>query len=183
MIIQNVKIRSFCVLKDTISISVSTDDTQNEVIDELKKMQTRHGKYWIESSITKSKGNDKKGLYIDARVKSLSLSGTVSFTLHTAIQRFVIFRLLDIKASEGGTVIKFISHTESLLQQFMEEASRKFDISPEEALRRVTTFPGKRRPDEMVPGKRSIYELSERHKQVAVDKLRKMLKGPQRIVI
>lgn len=183
MIVQNVKIRSFCVLKDMISISVSTDDTRNEVIDELKKMQAGDRKFSIESYISKTNTNEKKGLYIDARVKSLSLSGTISFTLHAPIQRFVVFKLLDIKACEGGTVLKFMSHTESLLQQLTEEAAKKFDISPEEALRRVTTFPGKRKPDEMVPGKRSIFELSERHKQVAVDKLKKMLKGPQGIVI
>jgi len=183
MLLQNVKIKSFCVLKDAISINISIEDNRREVVEELKMMQLKDWRYSIESSSFKDNNKEKTGLYIDARLKSLSLSGTVSFTLHTEVRRFVIFRLLAVKGSAGDTVIKFISPTESLLQQLTEEAAKRFDISPEEALRRVTTYPGRKKPDEMVPGKRSIFELSERHKQVAVDKLQRMLNPPRRISI
>jgi hypothetical protein len=106
------------------------------------------------------------------------LSGVICFTLHTAVQKFVIFKLLAMKDCDGNTVIKFISPTESLLQQLTEKAAKRFNISPEEALIRATTFKSREKLSETVPGKRSIYELSDRHKQVAVEKLQRMLKNP-----
>ena len=183
MILQNVKIKSFCVLKNTISINISTEDSRAEVVEELKKMQSEDRKYSIESSPAKNNTKEKTGLYIDARLKSLSLSGVVSFTLHTPVKKFVIFKLLAMKDREGDTVIKFISPTESLLQQLTEKAAQRFNISPEEALTRATTFKSREKLSEMVPGKRSIYELSDRHKQVAVDKLQRMLQNPSRMSI
>ncbi len=183
MILQNVKIKSFCVLKNAISISVSIDDNRAEVVDELKKMQSEDRKYSINSFTAKDNNKEKTGLYIDARLKSLSLSGLISFTLHTAVRKFVIFKLLAMKGCEGDTVIKFISPTESLLQQLTEKAAKRFNISPEEALIRATTFKSREKLYEMVPGKRNIFELSDRHKQVAVDKLQKMLKKALRMSI
>lgn len=183
MILQNVKIKSFCVLKDAISISISTDNNRAEVVDELKKMQSEDRKYSIESFTAKDNNKEKTGLYIDARLKSLSLSGVISFTLHTAVKKFIIFKLLAMKGCEGDTVIKFISPTESLLQQLMEKAAARFNVSPEEALIKATTFKSRENLSETVPGKRNIYELSDRHKQVAVDKLQKMLKKPMRMSI
>jgi len=185
MILRKIKIRSFCILKNNISISVSTEDRRKSVVEELKKLQGKEWKYTIEANNTddNTNGNTKKSIYINAKIQSLGLSRVVSFTFHTPIQRFVVFRLLDMKDAGDGVNIKFISTTESTLQDLMEKVAKKYGIKKEEAIRRVTTFRSKENAGKSIPGKRSIFELSDRHKEVAVDKLQKMLKEPVRLSI
>lgn len=185
MILRKIKIRSFCILKNNISISVSTEDSRKSVVEELKKLQGRKWKYTIETDDTdnNTNRNTKKSIYINAKIQSLSLSRAISFTFHTPIQRFIIFRLLDMKDASNGVTIKFISPTESTLQDLVDKVAKKYGIKKEDAIQRVTTFRSKEPSGNSIPGKRSIFELSDRHKEVAVDKLQRMLKEPVRLSI
>ena len=175
MIIKKITIKSFCVLKRTISINIAACDHRKEVIEELNKIKGKKWRYTIEACT--DQGETLK-LDINAKIPtSISLDNTINFTLHTDIQRVIIYRLLEIKISKK-VVLKFISHKENTLQDLTTQVAKKLNITEEEALRQATSFKSTKSPGNTVSGKTSIFNLSERHKTVAASKLQQMLRSP-----
>jgi mRNA-degrading endonuclease HigB of HigAB toxin-antitoxin module len=66
--------------------------------------------------------------------------------------------------------LRFFSDTERSLKQLLNEISNKTGKTEEDILYEVTTF---QKGNDVIEGKRNIFDLSERHKSVVVDKLKK----------
>ncbi len=175
MIIRKVSIKGFCVLKKSISISISTLDCRDEVLEELKKIKGEPQKFIMEATYPKWNGEKPNAGRLDlkAKIQSISVTEPLSFSLHTGITKFLILRIYEIRESGENIELKFFSMKERRILHLMDRVAEKMKISPEEALFKATSFRNKN--GKVIEGKKNIYELSESHKSVAADRLATML--------
>lgn len=178
MIINSVDLKSFSVLNKSksLSISLSADDKRQEVVEEIKKIKGQICKFYLEYIVQNEEMKDqtgKKSLEIRGKVQSLSLTDTINFTIHTDIATFVVYTLMEVGKNGKNLSLKFSSLKEKKLLDLMDMVAKEKGIKPEEALKMATTFRGD--GNEVVEGKTSIYDLSEKFKTVAIDKLKRML--------
>jgi hypothetical protein len=175
VVIRKVSIKGFCVLKKSISISMSTLDHRDEVLEELKKIKGESQKFVMESSYSKWNGQKPNAGRLDlkAKIQSISVTEPLSFSLHTGITKFLLLRIYEIRESAENIELKFFSMKERRILHLLDRVAERMKISPEEALYKVTSFRNK--SGKAVEGKRNIFDLSESHKSVAADKLAAML--------
>ena len=175
MIIRKVSIKGFCVLKKSISISMSTLDCRDEVLEELKKIKGEPQKFIMEAAYPKWNGQKPNTgrLELKAKIQSISVTEPLSFSLHSGITKFLILRLYEIRELGENIELKFFSMKERRIVHLMDRVADKMKITPEDALYRATSFRNK--DGKAVEGKRNIFDLSESQKSVAADKLAAML--------
>lgn len=175
MIIRKVSIKGFCVLKKSISISMSTMDFRDEVLEELKKIKGETQKFIMETTYTKWNGEKPNAGRLDlkAKIQSISVTEPLSFSLHTGITKFLLLRIYDIRGSGENIELKFFSMKERRILHLMDRVAEKMKMTPEDVLYKATSFRNKN--GKAVDGKRNIFDLSESHKSVAADRLAAML--------
>ncbi len=175
MVIRKVCIKGFCVLKKSISISMSTQDFRDEVLEELKKIKGEPQKFIVEAQFSKwnRERADTERLDLKAKIQSISVTEPLSFSLHTGITKYLLLRIYEIRESGENIELKFFSMKERRIMNLMDRVADKMKITPEEALYKATSF--KNRNGKVVEGKRNIFDLSESHKSVAADRLAAML--------
>ena len=171
----NVSILSFSVLKHVISIRLTSSSNNSETIQEIKQLKGCLQKYIIED-IPARKGvspdKDKKQIELSAKIQSMNIRSTLNFVLHTDKQDFHIREILDMM--DRKLTMKFMSQKEKKLQELLNKVAEIVNMPVEEVLYKFTTFKS-RKHGKTVKGKRNIYELSEKHKTVVIDKLKRML--------
>ena len=171
----NVSILSFSVLKNVISIRLTSSSNNSETIQEIKQLKGCLQKYIIEGLPARngsSSNKDTKKLDLSAKIQSLNIRSTLNFVLHTEKQNFQINEILDMMNRK--LIIKFMSRKEKKLQELLNKVAEVLNLPETEVLYKFTTFKSKKNGKTVI-GKRSIYELSEKHKTVVIDKLRRML--------
>lgn len=171
----NVSILSFSVLKNVISIRLTSSSNNAETIQEIKQLKGCPQEYIIEDIPTRnggSSGKYTKQIEFSAKIQSLNIRSTLNFVIHTEKQDFHIHKILDMMDRKLN--MKFMSLKEKKLQELLNKVAEVLNLPEKEVLYKFTTFKSKKNGKTVI-GKRSIYELSEKHKTVVIDKLKRML--------
>jgi hypothetical protein len=156
------KIMSFSVLQDAVSIRLTSSNSDNNIIQELKDQKNKAQ-------------NIKVGdLDLNAEIKSISIRNDIHILLHSPRNKYVINRLFEFMDSDSLTVI-INSEQEKRLLYLLNLASNNSNKAEGELLYQLTTFKGKE--GKLVDGKRSIYDISKKSQQVVIDKLQKMIEN------
>jgi hypothetical protein len=160
------KIMSFSVLQDAVSIRLTSSNSDNNIIQELKDQKNKAQ-------------NVKIGdLDLNAEIKSISIRNDIHILLHSPRNKYLVNRLFEFMDSDSLTMI-INSEQEKRLLSLLKLASNNSDIPEVELLYQLTTFKGK--DGKFVDGKRSIYDISKKSQEVVIDKLQKMIeKGSKR---
>jgi hypothetical protein len=156
------KIISFSVLQDAISIRLTSSNSDNNIIQELKDQKNKPQ-------------NIKIGdLDLNAEIKSINIRNDIHILLHSLRNKYVINMLFEFMNSDSLTVI-INSEQEKRLLHLLKLASNNLDRPEVELLYQLTTFKGK--DGKLVDGKRSIYDISKKSQEVVIDKLQKMIEN------
>lgn len=154
------KIMSFSVFQDTISIRLTSSNSDNNVIQELKDQKGKTQ-------------NIKIGdLDLNAEIKSIRIRNNIHILIHSPKNKYLINRLFEFMDSNSLTVT-IDSEQEKRLLHLLKLASNNSDKTEEELLYQLTTFKGK--DGKFVDGKRSIYDISKKSQEVVIDKLQRMI--------
>lgn len=160
------KITSFSVLQDAISIRLTSSNSDNNIIQELKDQKD------------KAQSIKVGDLDLNAEIKSIGIRNDIHILLHSPRNKYLINRLFEFMDLDSLTVIINSEHEKRLLY-LLRLASNNSNKPEEELLYQLTTFKGK--DGKLVDGKRSIYDISKKSQEVVIDKLQKMIeKGSKR---
>jgi hypothetical protein len=162
-----VKISSVSVMSDIASIKMSSDIVEPITMDEIRKIKGVPHRFYL--YIYENSQDNKIALH-DAEIKSINIRKNLSFVLHIEKNKPLIYKI--IKYMDSPMHLRFFSDTERSLAQMLNEISNKTGKIEEDILYEVTTF---QKGSDVIEGKRNIFDLSERHKSVVVDKLKKIL--------
>lgn len=154
-------------MSDIASIKMSSDIVEPITIDEIRKIKGVPHRFYL--YIYENSQDDKIALH-DAEIKSINIRKNLSFILHIEKTKPLIYKI--IKHMDSPMHLRFFSDTERSLKHLLNEISSKTGKTEEDILYEVTTF---HKGNDVIEGKRSIFDLSERHKSVVVDKLKKIL--------
>lgn len=139
-----------------------------EILDELKKIKGKDIKFIIQNE----KYNEKpERIFFTGRVKSINLRNKINFVIHTNKDKVVIIK--TIKLMDESLLLIFKSEKEQKLSELLHSVSESLQKPEPELLYELTTF--KCRDGTIIEGKKSIYELSEKHREVLLNKLTKMI--------
>ena len=172
------------VLSIRFAVSLSFDD-----IEELKNLK----KHDIIVSIFL---DGRKAVWFRGRITSLGMRERVSIVVHTAINKTVINRLVDIhnkdclvnvfrappdrEGASDGTVHERSGNparedpASGNLEELVETASRMVGMAREELIERLTGFEKNGR---VVTGKKRLEDVSDKQKPIMLDRIRRLLKN------
>ena len=172
------------VLSVKFAVSLSFDD-----IEELKNLK----KHDIIVSIFL---DGRKAVWFRGRITSLGMRERVSIVVHTAINKTVINRLVDIhnkdclvnvfrappdrEGASDGTVHERSGNparedpASGNLEELVETASRMVGMAREELIERLTGFEKNGR---VVTGKKRLEDVSDKQKPIMLDRIRRLLKN------
>jgi hypothetical protein len=177
------------VLSIRFAVSLSFDD-----IEELKNLK----KHDIIVSIFL---DGQKAVWFRGRITSLGMRERVSIVVHTAINKTVINRLVDIHnkdclvnifrvppdmegASDGsvpegngnpaGENLAREDPASGSLEELVETASKMVGMAREELIERLTGFEKNGR---VVTGKKRLEDVSDKQKPIMLDRIRRLLKN------
>ena len=170
------------VLSIRFAVSLSFDD-----IEELKNLK----KHDIIVSIFL---DGQKAVWFRGRITSLGMRERVSIVVHTAINKTVINRLVDIhnkdclvnvfrappdrEGASDGTVHERSGNparedpASGNLEELVETASRMVGMAREELIERLTGFEKNGR---VVTGKKRLEDVSDKQKPIMLDRIRRLL--------
>jgi hypothetical protein len=139
------------------------------------------------SSLKEIKGKKRKitigDFVIYGTIKSISVSQNISIVVRaakTSSNKYVITRLAEwVYSGDSGGKDLFLlldSRQEEELRHLLERASMALKESCEDIMIRLSTYPygGK-----IIPGEKSVYQLSQRRQEVVISKLKEELKGKE----
>jgi len=172
------------VLSIRFAVSLSFDD-----IEELKNLK----KHDIIVSIFL---DGQKAVWFRGRITSLGMRERVSIVVHTAINKTVINRLVDIhnkdclvnifrappdrEGASDGTVHERSGNparedpASGSLEELVETASKMVGMAREELIERLTGFEKNGR---VVTGKKRLEDVSDKQKPIMLDRIRRLLKN------
>ncbi len=117
------------------------------------------------------------GFRIYAPIDSLAIGKNLSFLLHGQRKGFIAHRLFLLMEKETRSVAVSTDFEDKLLY-FLDAAARR-SVKASELLYELSCF--KKDGDRVVPGKRSVFDLSESQGRVIMDKLSGLLQEAARV--
>ena len=113
-------------------------------------------------------------LQLGGEINSILIKNTIGFLIHTGKYEYVSKKLFNLVDNE--TLNIFISNDlEDKIIYFLDVVCKDTGESRSDLLYRLTSF--KKKSDVVVPGRKSIFDLSDAHKKVLLDKLSKIIKN------
>jgi hypothetical protein len=161
----SVSVTSYSVQKDFISVKINVKDKSEAVLDRFAEMKG------------KSKSVKLDDLYLPGvLISSINITTKLSLTVRATRQSFMVNKLFFLMEREPLEM--FVNtNLEDDLADYLAQAHKEQKRPKEDILYEVTSYVKRGKPYE---GKRSIYDLSARHQEVALDKLRKIIGAHQK---
>jgi hypothetical protein len=179
-------IKEISILEETISFKcVLRENSPPEAVEFLRHARTKKNRFSVKIT---SHRDPSLVLFWDCYVRSINLQQNVHFVLHFSknyhkAQEAIKFMkdknvnitfIKELTKSLDKEKNKHNSTLDNKLSYFLNSLSQITSKSSSQLLKEVTEFHGK--DGTLVPGKDSIESLSERQKEVVVDKLRRLKK-------
>lgn len=153
-------------------------NTYNDVINLLSTWRKQNAIARIKIS---RKEDSHEFVFVNVRVRSINFQEKMRFVLHAEKDSALVKKLIDLM---GDVIIKIISasssHRKSLdnkLDGLLQKVSERTGEEKSQLLKKLTTF--KTSDGRIVEGKENLQDLSEKHKQVVINKLERMLSLPR----
>lgn len=163
-----VKILSASVMANVASVKMCSVSTDQAILDEIRKIRGMRRKF----SLRMATNPEPVVIAIhDGEIVSVNAGKKLTFVLHIPKNKPLIYKI--VKYMDEPMQFRFFSDTEKTLKQLLSEISAKTGRSEEDILFEATTFT---KGNDVIEGKRNIFDLSERHKTVVVSKLEKFLR-------
>ena len=172
------------ILSDSLSIWFVVSDSDKN-IDHLKKEKKKLLSFTIAD-------NNKRKIWFKGKIISIGLRENAYFVVHTAINKAVIDKLIDMRkelcfikfgtvdgnsneeqpVKESQDISNKTEKDEPLdeLKKLLNRASEKTGKKKEDILKQVTTF---KKDDRVYKGKERPEDLSEKQLIIAIDKIKK----------
>lgn len=159
------RIVGYAVNRKTISVRI---EMATSVIDELERYKGKQKTIRLDA------------FQVVGKIESITISKKVGFLVHTARLDFIsrrLFRLIEKKS----LVIEVTTASQDKLLYFLDTVAKKRCQKPEDLLFELSSF--KKRdgngPEKTIPGKRSVFDLSEAQLKVVLDKIGKLSATPR----
>jgi hypothetical protein len=156
------RIVGYAVNRKTISVRIELSGAM-AVLDELEQYKG------------KTKTIRLDAFQLIGKIESITISRTVGFLMHAARLDFINRRLFRLMEKEP-LVIEVSTAQQDKLLYFLETAAKKRNKKATDLLFELSSF--KKRdgngPEQTIPGKRSVLDLSEAQSSVVFDKINRL---------
>jgi len=153
---------SYAVNRKTISVRIEMGGSP-AIVDELERYKGKQKTIRLDT------------FHLVGKIESITISRSVGFLIHSARLDFVNQRLFRLMEKEPLAVEVSTTQQDKLLY-FLDTVARKRSQKPEDLLFELTSFEKRdgSGPAQPIPGKRSIFDLSEAQSNVVFDKISKL---------
>jgi len=156
------RIVGYAVNRKTISVKIEMFPATS-VIDELERYKGKQKTIRLDT------------FQVVGKIESITISKNVGFLVHTARFDSIQRRLFRLIEKESLAIEVSTAHQDKLLY-FMETAAKKRNQKAEDLLFELSSF--KKRngngAEKTIPGKRSVFDLSEAQSNVVFDKISRL---------
>jgi hypothetical protein len=158
----NGRITGYTVNKKTISVQIELSGAM-AVVDELERYKGR----------MKTIGLDT--FQVVGKIESITIRRNVGFLIHAARFDFINRRLFRLMEKEPLTIRVSTTQQDKLLY-LLDTIAKKRSQKPDDLLFELSSFKKKDGdvPEKTIPGKRSVFDLSEAQSNVVFDKIRRL---------
>ncbi len=156
------RIVGYAVNRKTISVRIEISPTPS-VIDELEQYKGRQKTIRLDT------------FQVVGRIESITINKNVGFLVHTAKLEFIHRRLFRLMEKESLAVEMSTTQQDKLLY-FLDTVARKQSRTAEDLLFDLSSFTkrdGNGR-QKTIPGKRSVFDLSETQSNVVFNKISRL---------
>ena len=158
----NGRIAGYAVNRKTISVKIEMSDSTT-IVDELERYKGKQKTIRLDT------------FQLMGRIESITINRNVGFLIHVARLDFInrqIFRLME---REPLTIEVSTTQQDKLLY-FLETAAKKRNKKAGDLLFELSSFKKKdgNGPEQAIPGKRSVLDLSEAQSNVVFDKISRL---------
>lgn len=156
------RIVGYAVNQKTISVRIEMANGTS-VIEELERYKGKHKTIRLDA------------FQVIGEIESITISKKVGFLMHTARLDFIcrrFFRLMEKKS----LIIEVSTASQDKLLYFLDTVAKRRDQKPEDLLFELSSFEKRdgNGPEKTIPGKRSVFDLSEAQSKVVLDKIGKL---------
>jgi len=158
----NGRINGYAVNKKTISVQVELSGA-TAVVDELERCKGKMKTIRLDA------------FQVVGRIESITIRRNVGFLIHAARFDFINRRLFHFMEKEPLTVQVSTPQQDKLLY-LLDTIAKKRSQKPDDLLFEISSFKKKDGdgPEKTIPGKRSVFDLSEAQSSVVFDKIRRL---------
>ena len=158
----NGRITGYTVNKKTISVQVELSGAM-AVVDELERCKGKMKTIRLDT------------FQVVGKIKSITIRRSVGFLIHAARLDFINRRLFRLMEKEP-LAIQVSTPQQDKLLYLLDTVAGKRNQKLEDLLFELTSFKKKDGdgPEKTIPGKRSVYDLSEAQSIVVLDKIRRL---------
>ncbi len=155
-------LNSFTVHTDYISVRTTVKDPSEDTITLLKELKGKKKKMWFENT------------NVGCKIESINVTKHISLTIHTEKERYVAVKLYELSEQKKPFNFFVKSDIEEKLHLLLKEISEKTGRSKGDILEEVSAFFNKN--GVLIPGKRSVYDLTTNWQKTVESKLSGMLR-------
>ncbi len=158
----NGRIAGYTVNKKTISVQIEVPRAM-AVVDELERYKGRMKTIKLDT------------FQLVGKIESITIRRNIGFLIHTARLDFINRRLFHLMEKEPLT-IKVSTTQQDKLLYLLDTVAGKRSQKPEDLLFELTSFTKKDGdgPEKTIPGKRSVFDLSDAQSIVVFDKIKRL---------
>ncbi len=162
-----ITIENILISKQIISIRLNAQN-DNAIEEELKKIKKKSIRFSIDN-IEKHENI----LYFTGKLHSINIRKGLNFVIHTTRDTNIIYKL--IKYIDAPLKLKFTSEKEEHIIKLLNEIHNKTGKEITDIIYENTCF--KTKDGKTIEGKKNIFELTEKRKDVLLGKLQNQLKN------
>jgi len=156
------RIAGYTVNRKTISVQIELSGAM-AVIDELERSKGRMKTIRLDT------------FQVVGKIESINIRRSVGFLIHTARLDFInrgLFRLIE----KESLTIEVSTPQQDKLLYLLETVAGKRSQKPQDLLFELTSFKKKDGDgsEKTIPGRRSVFDLSEAQSSVVLDKIRRL---------
>jgi len=153
------RVVNYSVNAKYISIKVDLGKSSEELIDELRSYKEKKKLIRLD------------WLQIVGEINSILIRNTLGFMIHTGRVDFIARKLFPLVEKEFLDVA-ISDELEDKISYFLDVASKGSDEKRPDLFYKITSF---QKNGKLVPGKKSVFDLSAAQKKVVLDKLNKLV--------
>jgi hypothetical protein len=158
----NGRVTGYAVNKKTISVQIELSGAM-AVVDEIERYKGKVKTIRLDS------------FQVVGKIESITIRRNVGFLIHAARLDFINRRLFHLMEKEPLTIRVSTPQQDKLLY-LLDTIAKKLGQKPDDLLFELSSFKKKDGdgPEKTIPGKRSVFDLSEAQSSVVFDKVRRL---------
>jgi hypothetical protein len=158
----NGRIVGYAVNRKSISVKIEMSGPTN-IIDELERYKGKQKTVRLDA------------FQLVGKIESITINRSVGFLMHAARLDFINRRLFRLMEKEP-LIIEVSTPQQDKLLYFLETAAKKHSRKAADLLFELSSFTKRdgNGPEQTIPGKRSVFDISEAQSNVVFDKISRL---------